>query len=43
MDIAACSMMLRLEKSIISKLSDEVKVGIRSGNAEVIIEKYFKS
>ena len=32
-----------LEKSIISKLSDEVKVGIRSGNAEVIIEKYFKS
>ena len=32
-----------LEKSIISKLSDEVKVGIRSGNTEVIIEKYFKS
>ena len=30
-----------LEKSIIAKLSDEVKVGIRSGKAEVIIEKYF--
>ena len=29
-----------LEKSIIAKLSDEVKVGIRSENAEVIIEKY---
>ena len=28
-----------LEKSIIAKLSDEVKVGIRSGKAEVIIEK----
>ena len=29
-----------LEKSIIAKLSDEVKVGIRSDKAEVIIEKY---
>ena len=30
-----------LEKSIIAKLSDEVKVRIRSGKAEVMIEKYF--
>lgn len=30
-----------LEKSIIAKLSDEVRVGIRSGQSEVIIEKYF--
>lgn len=30
-----------LEKSIIAKLADEVKVGIRSGKAEVIIEKLF--
>ena len=30
-----------LEKSIIAKLSDEVKVGIRSNVAEVIIEKRF--
>ena len=28
-----------LEKSIVSKIADEVKVGIRSGRAEVIIEK----
>ena len=30
-----------LEKSIIAKLSDEVKVSIRGGKAEVIIEKCF--
>ncbi|MBQ5311109.1 MAG: hypothetical protein ILP19_03590, partial [Oscillospiraceae bacterium] len=30
-----------LEKSIIAKIADEVKVGIRSGRAEVIIEKLF--
>ena len=30
-----------LEKSIIAKLADEVRVGIRSGKAEVIIEKNF--
>ncbi len=28
-----------LEKSIVAKLADEVKVGIRSGKAEVMIEK----
>lgn len=30
-----------LEKSIIANLADEVRVGIRSGKAEVIIEKAF--
>ena len=30
-----------LEKSIVAKIADEVKVGIRSGKAEVIIEKLF--
>ena len=29
-----------LEKSIIAKLSDEVKVGISTGKAEVVIEKH---
>ena len=32
-----------LEKSIIAKLSDEVKVGIRSDKAEVMIEKHFSN
>ena len=32
-----------LEKSIVAKLSDEVKVGIRSGKAEVMIEKYISN
>lgn len=30
------------EKSIIGKLADEVKVGLLSGRAEVIIERHFK-
>ncbi len=30
-----------LEKSIVAKIADEVKVGISSGKAEVIIEKLF--
>ncbi len=30
-----------LEKSIIARLADEVKIGIRTGKAEVIIEKKF--
>ncbi len=31
-----------LEKSILGKLADEVKVGLLSGRAEVIVEKNFK-